>query len=439
MYFSVKKKFIITLIIVAVYSVLCSFLEIPWWRSLSSTFNPVIATIIVIGLAFLPGVMVCLNLCGIIMDKPRRREIIESEIEDITILVAAYNEEAGVYETLQSLSRQEYPKDKKIIVKVIDNNSKDNTKNEILRAQRDFTNIQIEYLFEKTQGKFAALNHGLAETKTRFVITIDGDTFIYKGAILKIVNAIIQESKNKEVAAIAGTVLVRNSRANYLSKMQEWEYFLSIAGIKRAQGLFQATLVAQGAFSIYNTEKVKACGGWKDSIGEDIVLTWELLSQGNRTYYEDDAVAFTNVPTKLKVFARQRARWARGMIEGFRHFEWKRCNNKYAKFYIFTDTFLFMIDTCVTFAYVPGLIAAIFFHNFIIVGPMTLLLMPLTLLEFLVMHLSEKKRVFDSVGLKVRKNILGFIMYFLFFSIILSPVCVYGYVQEFIGSKRKWK
>ena len=40
--------------------------------------------------------------------------------------------------------------------------------------------------------------------------------------------------------------------------MQEWDYFLGIASIKRMQGLYQGTLVAQGAFSLYRTEAVRA-------------------------------------------------------------------------------------------------------------------------------------------------------------------------------------
>lgn len=163
--------------------------------------------------------MVSMTLCGIIFDKPRRREIVLDDLEDITILIAAYNEEEGIYETLASLSKQDYPK--KIMVKVIDNNSTDNTKSEILRAINDFPQINIEYILETTQGKFAALNNGLSKTTTRFVITLDADTYMYKDGIIKIVNAIIQESKNKQIGAIAGTVLVRNSRVNLLTKMQE--------------------------------------------------------------------------------------------------------------------------------------------------------------------------------------------------------------------------
>lgn len=85
-------------------------------------------------------------------------------------------------------------------------------------------------------------------------------------------------SAPSDVCAVAGTVLVRNSRGNFLARIQEWDYFLGIASIKRLQGMFQGTLVAQGAFSLYKTEAVRKIHGWPDAIGEDIVLTWNLLS-----------------------------------------------------------------------------------------------------------------------------------------------------------------
>lgn len=437
MYISVRKKFILAVAIMALITIICTIIEIPWWMELCSKTNPILATLIVLGLCFLPGIMIYFTICGILLDKPRRREIIQEDLDDVTILVAAYNEEESIYDTLKSIAVQNYPK--RIIVKVIDNNSKDNTKNEILRAINDFSQITIKYLFEEKQGKFAALNKGLAETQTKYVITVDADTYMYKDSIVTIVNAITQENKNKKVGAIAGTALVRNSRVNLLTKMQEWEYFLSISGIKRVQGLFQSTLVAQGAFSIYDTKLVQDIGGWKDSIGEDIVLTWEILSRGYKTYYEDSAIAFTNAPTKFKVFARQRARWARGMIEGFRHFSFKKCRNPFAKFFIFCDLFLFVIDFSVTCFFVPGILLALLFKNYLIVGYMTILLFPITVLLFGFMYAVEYNHVFKQLGLKVRKHYGGLIAYMLSYSIFLSPICIYGYLQEFIGSKRKWK
>mgnify|MGYP003295774542 CR=1 FL=1 len=415
-YVPVRWKFVISIAIVFIYVVVCTIIEIPWWHELNVRVGPFIATLMIAGLAFFPGIMISVTLTGILLDHPKRYGIVEDELEDVTILVAAYNEGKTIYDTLKSLSQQDYPQT--VYIKVIDNNSKDNTKEEIRRAQADFPHAQIEYLFEGTQGKFAALNHALTLTNTKYVMTIDADTYLYKDAIKIITNHMTQENKNKQVGAVAGAVLVKNSRVNVLTKMQEWEYFLSIANIKRCQGLFQSVLVAQGAFSIYDTALLKEIGGWKDSIGEDIVLTWEILSRGYVTHYEDRAISFTNAPTQFSIFSRQRARWARGMIEGFRHFSFKRCTSPYAKFFIFCDLFLFIIDFSITLFYIPGMVAFIFLHDFIIAGPMTLILFPITLAMFLIMYIVEYNHVFKPLGLHVRKHYLSLVIFILSYSIL---------------------
>ena len=60
--------------------------------------------------------------------------------------------------------------------------------------------------------------------------------------------------------------------------MQSWDYRLGINGVKRMQAAYNSALVAQGAFSAYWTDDVRAVGGWPDAIGEDIVLTWSLMA-----------------------------------------------------------------------------------------------------------------------------------------------------------------
>lgn len=372
------------------------------------------------------------------MEKPDRYKIRYDLLDDITIIIAAYNEEMTIYDTIKSICSQEYTR--KVYIKVVDNNSIDRTKYKIYEAIEDFSNDQIviEYLFEKIKGKFAALNKALKETFTRYVVTIDADTLLYDDALIEIVNNMYVRNQYEKVGAIAGTVLVKNGDKNIITKIQYLEYFLSIASIKRIQGLYQSVLVAQGAFSIYDTELLKKINGWKDSIGEDIVLTWMILLNGYKVYYSDCAIAFTNCPEGFIVFMKQRARWARGMIEGFRNFSFNGAKGFY-KWFVFTDLFLFVIDFSVTFIYIPGLIAALIFQNYLIVGIYSLLILPITILMFGIMFLSEYYKVFKPLGLKCHKYFLSFIVFMLFYSLFLSPTCVYGYIQEFLGLKRIWK
>ena len=81
------------------------------------------------------------------------------------------------------------------------------------------------------------------------------------------------------MCACAGALVVGNPTANFLTRMQGWDYRLGINGIKRMQSAYNSALVAQGAFSAYWTEDLRAVGGWPDAIGEDIVLTWTLMDE----------------------------------------------------------------------------------------------------------------------------------------------------------------
>ena len=47
---------------------------------------------------------------------------------------------------------------------------------------------------------------------------------------------------------------------------QEWDYFHGISAVKRMQSMYHGTLVAQGAFSLYNKRALKSVGGWPHSV-----------------------------------------------------------------------------------------------------------------------------------------------------------------------------
>lgn len=70
---------------------------------------------------------------------------------------------------------------------------------------------------------------------------------------------------------------------------------------------------------------------------------------------------------------------------------------------------------------------------------MTLLVLPLTLVSYGSLYIYQKYYVFRKLGLKVRRNRLGFILFVLFYQMLMSPVSVWGYLQEFLKLKRVWK
>jgi biofilm PGA synthesis N-glycosyltransferase PgaC len=240
-----------------------------------------------------------------------------------------------------------------------------------------------------------------------------------------------------DTAAVAGCVLVKNSRSTFMTRLQEWDYFTGIASAKRQQSLYQGTLVAQGAFSAFRAKVVRSHQGWPAVIGEDIVLTWSLIRSGYRIGFEPTAIGFTSAPETIYGFYRQRKRWARGMIEGLKqHGQLVWSKSRLSSFFVGVDFIIPFIDLFYAFVFLPGVVLALLGHYYI-VGPQTLLVLPLAFLIVLVMY-KKQKVVFSELGLRVRQNFVGFVVYMIVYQVLMSPICVIGYSQELIGMAKKW-
>jgi poly-beta-1,6-N-acetyl-D-glucosamine synthase len=195
---------------------------------------------------------------------------------------------------------------------------------------------------------------------------------------------------------VAGSVLVRNSRDNLWTRMQEWDYFLGIASVKRMQGLYQGTLVAQGAFGLYRTCAVAAAGGWPDAVGEDIVLTWQLMRQGRasiravggRLHRRPGPAGPSRPPACPLGPGHGRGPPQREALE-------------------------------------PAARPAALPHRDRPAHPRP--------------RRRLRAGVVNLLGLRVRRNVLGFVGFVLAYQMLMSPIAVAGYGQELLGLRRRWK
>jgi biofilm PGA synthesis N-glycosyltransferase PgaC len=77
------------------------------------------------------------------------------------------------------------------------------------------------------------------------------------------------------------------------------------------------------------------------------------------------------------------------------------------------------------------------FGNFAIVGPITLLVLPLNALLGGVMFYHQR-HVFRSINLRVRKNKRGLLFYFFCYQFVMAPISLGGYVLEAVRARRAW-
>lgn len=226
-YFSVEFKFWASHTVAIGWVVFSIILSIPWLNDLSAIVSMPIAIFIIAGISYIPGYINAFNLSSLLLDRqPKLKDI--NPKDGITILIACLNEENNISKALQYIKNQDYEGNIKVIV--VDNGSTDKTLKKTKEAA-SLLSMPVKIIPEPKSGKHNALNTGLKYVDTEYLITLDADTLLHRSAVRYIVSRM--KSAPEDVSAVAGSVLVRNSRQNFITRLQEWDYFLGIASIKR--------------------------------------------------------------------------------------------------------------------------------------------------------------------------------------------------------------
>jgi biofilm PGA synthesis N-glycosyltransferase PgaC len=270
------------------------------------------------------------------------------------------------------------------------------------------------------------------------VVTVDADTLLQEQALTRLVARVTRTPQGQHVCACAGALVAANPLATFVTRMQQWDYRLGINGVKRMQAAYNTALVAQGAFSAYCASDLRAVGGWPDAIGEDIVLTWTMLSARGLVQYEPVALGFTVVPDKLSILLSQRSRWARGMFEGLRKNPPPTQPRILAKLVAGIDYLVPCLDIGVIFFWVPGVILFLFGYP-LIFGWWSMLLLPITLAIFGFLERWQARHVFRTLDIHPQHDKRGFIGYLFAYQVLTSAAALRGYGQYLAGAGRRWK
>ena len=240
--------FLISLMCASLYFIFSVIININWINDIACYLGYFLAIYLVTFIAIIPGFNYVFNFVSLLFNKKEKKTCVEDN--DVTVLIPVYNAKKSIKETIKSIQNQEYCGN--IYINIIDDGSTDGTL-ELLEGMELNENITI--IKSEHKGKAEALNKGLEKVKTKYTITVDGDTSLHPLAIRKIMNKL--KNSSKEIVATAGCLFVKNAKKSFVTKLQEWDYTLGIFGVKYVQGNYNSTLVAQGAFSAYKTKALK--------------------------------------------------------------------------------------------------------------------------------------------------------------------------------------
>ncbi|MDQ1147276.1 cellulose synthase/poly-beta-1,6-N-acetylglucosamine synthase-like glycosyltransferase [Bacillus sp. SORGH_AS 510] len=327
------------------------------WGDIVEFFAWFIAVYMVIVIVFYTAILV-ISLFQLrkeyLLDRVQAYEDYMDEFytKPVSIIVPAYNEEAGVVQSVRSLLSVNYPIYEVIVVndgstdrtleKMIEHYEMKEIK-KVVRKQVDSKPIKKIYqsailsnLFlvdKENGGKADALNVGLNFSHYPYFCSLDGDSVLEQDAFLKVMKPIIDS--NEEVIASGGSVRIANGCQIHngnihkiglsdkpLVVMQIIEYLRAFLMGRIGLSRHNLLLIISGAFGVFSKHWVIAAGGYRvDTVGEDMELVVRmhrlLKEKGERKkiVYVPDPVCWTEVPEDLTYLRRQRRRWHRGLFE----------------------------------------------------------------------------------------------------------------------------
>jgi cellulose synthase/poly-beta-1,6-N-acetylglucosamine synthase-like glycosyltransferase len=227
----------------------------------------------------------------------------------VTVFVAAHNEEKVIASNLTALLASDYPQDRMKIV-VVNDRSSDQT-SAIVDAYDMAWPGRIE-AFHRTQGKAgkaAALKDAMSRAAGDIAIIFDAD-YTPGPALIRQLTAPFFDP---EVGAVMGRVVPRNVGKNLLTRLLDMERSAGYQVDQQARMNLRAVPQYGGTVGGVRLSAVQAVGGWHDDVlAEDTDITFRLLIAGWKTVYNNDAACHEEVPEEWAVRLRQVHRWAKG-------------------------------------------------------------------------------------------------------------------------------
>jgi cellulose synthase/poly-beta-1,6-N-acetylglucosamine synthase-like glycosyltransferase len=274
----------------------------------------------------------------------------------ISVLAPAFNEGLTIIFNVRSLLTLNYPRYEIIIT---NDGSTDDTLEQLIQ---EFELVPVDFAYNATirtqpvkkiyksvnpayaklmvidkingKSKADAVNAAINAAAFDYFLCTDVDCILDKNTLIELIKPVMQESK-KRVIAIGATLRIANScefedgvmtrmrpPRQLLPRFQEVEYIRSFVLGKMGWSFLNCVPNVSGGLGLFDKEVAVRSGGYDhSSFGEDMELMTRMcrFAQDNNIDYAvryiPKTLCWTEAPTSIKIFMRQRTRWARGLAQ----------------------------------------------------------------------------------------------------------------------------
>ncbi len=206
-------------------------------------------------------------------------QVLNDEYPEITILIAAYNEERYIKNKIENTVQLNYPANKKNIIIVTDG-SDDHT-NEIVNS---YPQIKLLHRPER-KGKIAAVDRAMKFINTPIVVFTDANTELNQDALVQLV----RHFQIEKVGAVAGEKRIKIQERDAASASGEGVYWKYESKLKTWDSELHTVVGAAGELFAIRTSLFEYIPN--DTIIEDFYLTLRIAEKGFKVVYEPEAYA----------------------------------------------------------------------------------------------------------------------------------------------------
>lgn len=286
-----------------------------------------------------------------IFTRPRVFNPMSDDLPKVSILIAAYNEEAIITNKLNDTLELNYPKDKIQVIFITDG-STDGTAEKL----RNIEGITLLHQ-DGRAGKMAAIKRAMPYINGAITIFTDANTFLNKDAILELV----KHYQNDKVGAVAGEKRILVEEKADASSAGEGFYWKYESALKKWDYELYSNVGAAGELFSIRTALYQPVES--DTIIDDHMIAMRIAEKGYIIAYEPNAYAMETASANTKEELKRKVRIAAGGIQSILRLA-KAAN----PFYYPVLTFQYFSHRVLRWTITPFLLIAILILNGLIVA-----------------------------------------------------------------------
>ena len=253
------------------------------------------------------------GITGIFAFFKRKEETIPKKKNNkFSIIIAARNEEAVIGNLIDSLKKQNYPKDK-YEINVIVNNSTDNTYK--VSKKHGANTIKCEVPVKSKGEVLHYIFNKFKDKDNDAYVIFDADNIVHPD-FLKHMN----DSLNKGFKVAQGFRDSKNYEDNWLSGSYALFYYIQNFFFNLSRKKINSSASINGTGFMVEKKFIEKLDFSPITLTEDVELTTVCAIHNERIDFADKAITYDEHPTNFRVSLKQRLRWSKGNLQCWKYY-----------------------------------------------------------------------------------------------------------------------